>query len=210
MEITATVGLRRTSDLAQPDRGQHADLARGQHGGSAQHGLAARNVATGCRNRRTGGHRPAQLELVDAIGIRPHELGLLDHDHGIGATRQHAAGGDHRRRARAHRERRLQARGHDFRVDAQTAWCCVGSTRAVGGAQREAVHAGPIEARDIHRGEHILGQHALPGGAERDPFAGTGSKVEVAAQPGLRLVEPDDLQELLLPGRHGQGGAQIG
>ena len=48
------------------------------------------------------------------------------------------------------------------------------------------------------------------GGAERDPFAGTGSKVEVAAQPGLRLIEPDDLEELLLPGRHGQGGAQIG
>ena len=94
VEIIAT-GAAHDQHLGQADRGQHADLARGQDAARAQHRLAARDVAAGGGDAAPGAAGAAQLD-PDAPSAPSRELGLLDHHHGIGAARQHAAGRDQR------------------------------------------------------------------------------------------------------------------
>ena len=80
--------------LWQPQRGREPDLGRAELGPPRQHQLAllqvgARPVEVAAR-RIVRGHHDLTVE----------RLGFLEHDHGVGAPGQHAAGQDPGRRAR--------------------------------------------------------------------------------------------------------------
>ena len=88
------------------DRREHADLARGQQLAPPEHGLAARQIAPG-----EGDQLPRHRRPHHANGPgRVVEIGMLDHQHRIGAARNHAAGRDHGRGAGQHRQAGRHAR----------------------------------------------------------------------------------------------------
>ena len=90
-------------DGGDADRGQHAGIAAGQQLTAAEHGLAGGDVGSGKRHAaaRRDGSGDSQLAAVG--------LGVLDHHHGIGAARNHPAGGNRHGRARPNHGRRHDA-----------------------------------------------------------------------------------------------------
>lgn len=83
--------LPRNFHLGDAASRQHADLSRANDRAGAQQRLAARDVGSGI------GHELARRNCatnIDRIGAG--RLGVLHHDHRIGASRQRAAGGDRR------------------------------------------------------------------------------------------------------------------
>ena len=70
--------------------------------------------------------------------------------------------------------------------------------RGIGGAQREAVDVGPVEARHIDRGDDVLSEDPTDGLAERHAFLAERRQLEVAMKAGDRLVPIDHLEKLLL------------
>ena len=73
-----------------------------------------------------------------------------------------------------------------------------GRARRVGGAQREAVDVGSIEARHIDRGDDVVSEDPTDGLAERHAFLSERRQLEVAMKAGDRLVPIDHLEKLLL------------
>ncbi len=85
----------RDGNLRDPAGRAHADLARADHGAGAQQRLAARDVGTGIGHELPGRGGAADLDRATA-----DRLGMLDHDDGVGAARQRAAGRNRRRGSR--------------------------------------------------------------------------------------------------------------
>ena len=124
-----------------------------------QHHLAARDVGAGIGDELAGRDRAAHVDRRRSVAV--DQLGVLDHHHGVGAARDHAAGRDRGRGAR----RRLRAPAHGRRrstspLSAKPARRDVARARGVGGAQREAIDIGAIERRHVDRRGHIMRQHA--------------------------------------------------
>ena len=102
-------------DLAEPQRRQHADLARGEVRSGAKHRLASRDVRAGVAHVLAAGERTTDFEPLAAPG--GDELRMLDHQHRVGAARQHSAGRDRRRDAGDHGLARHDTGREDFVVE---------------------------------------------------------------------------------------------
>ena len=110
-----------------------------------------------------GAARAAQLDRRHALD----QLGVLDHHHGVGAARHHAAGGDGGRGAGPDLDLGRVAAGDHLGVERELLRRGVGRARGVGGAQREAVDIGAVERRHVDRRGEIGGQHAAERRRER-------------------------------------------
>ncbi len=97
VETIATRGRACTSSAVTPGGGQHAEVLRAQRPPGGQQLGARRGVLVGADDAVAGRHGPHHL---DRPGHRL--LRVLDHDDGVGALGQHAAG--------RHRDRALRAR----------------------------------------------------------------------------------------------------
>ena len=183
-------------DLRQARRGEHADLARRDECAPAQQGLAARDVAAGVGQVGAGRDRAGHGDhRTTGVVLR---LRVLDHDHGIGAARQHAAGGDRRRRAVSDLDgRRYTARQH-LGVEPQAARRRLGRAREVAGPHGEAVDRRAIEGRRVRRGGDRLGQDTVMRSRERHRFGRQRRQVQhrMPAQHGF--VGGDDFEKLFL------------
>ena len=192
----------------QPGGGQHADLPAGDEGAGPQHRLAAGDVAAGIGHRLPGDGRAAHQHhgaLRAFLG-----LGLLDHDHGIGAARDDAAGGDGRRRARGDRDAGRHAAGQQLGVQPQPARRRLGGAEGIGGAQREAIHRGAVEGRRIGGGGDRHRHHPAERGAERHGFGRQRGEVDGGMEARGGHLGGDDVEELLLPGGAADTLKQIG
>ena len=181
-------------DAGTTDRREHADLARGQQLAPPEHGLAARQIAPGEGDQLARHRRPHHANGSGRIV----EIGMLDHQHRVGATRNHAAGRDHGRST----GQDGQAGGHPRRqhlgIEREDARLGRGRARRIGGAQREAVDVGSIEARHIDSGDDVVSEDPTDGLAERHAFLAERRQLEVAMKAGDRLVPIDHLEKLLL------------
>jgi hypothetical protein len=143
-----------------------------------------------------GGGRPQHLDRAGGLV----ELGVLDHQHGISAARQHGAGRDHGRGPGGHRLAGLDAGREDLGVEPQGAGLVIAGTKSVLRPDREAVDVRAIEARHVDRRDHVLGEHPAAGLRERHALLAERCQRQMAMEAGDRLVAVDDLEELLLPG----------
>jgi hypothetical protein len=179
-------------DSRHADGGQDAGIAAGERLTTAQHRLAAGDVRSGERHaapRRNGPGNP-QIAAVD--------LRVFDHDHGIGAARNHPAGGNLNRRARPNDRRRHDARVNRFLGDRNGPWHLFRSTERVFGHDGKAIDVRAIEGRHVYRRDHIGGQDASEGGIERHRLDRARCQIESGAKAPLRLVAIQHVEELLL------------
>ena len=119
VESTATLRSPHDVDLRDAAGRQHADLARADARAAAQHHFAARDVGARVGNELAGRTRAAYVDRRRRRIL--HELGLLDHDHRIGAARHDAAGRDRGRGAGSDLERRRVAADDDLAVEREPA-----------------------------------------------------------------------------------------
>ena len=138
--------------------------------------------------------RAAQLDRRDALD----QLGVLDHHHGVGAARHHAAGGDGGRGAGLHLDLGRVAAGDHLGVERELLRRAVGGAGDVGGAQRKAVDIGAVERRHVDRRGEIVRQHAAERGRERHALGGQGREIEMRLEALARLLGGDDFEKLLL------------
>jgi hypothetical protein len=96
-----------------------------------------------------------------------------------------------------------------FGIEAQAHGRRIAGARAVGRAQRKAVHVGTIERRHIDRRRDIMGKHPGQRARERDRFGPQRCELDMAREARARLLGRDHLEELLLAGGLADGGEQI-
>ncbi len=182
-------------DLGEPQCRQHAGFARGQLLAAAQDDLASTNVRAGEGHVIARRHRPAQHQLAIA------NVGMLNHDDGVGPARQHGPGGDSGRGAGGDGVARRPASRQRLGVQPQRPRPVLARPERVGRLHREPVHVGAVEARHVERGGHVFGQYAPQRRQQRHRLRVQRPQVERRAEAALRLVAVDHVQELLLPER---------
>ncbi len=192
------LGPPRDVDRRQAAGRQHADLARADARAAPQQGLAAGDVGACVGDELAGGGGAPQLDRRPLRGL--DELRVLDHQHRVGAARQHAAGRDRRRSPRLDRERRRTAARQDLAVEQEATRRRVARADEVGGTYRKPVHTGAIERRHVVRRRDVGAEHPAQRLFQRDTLARQGGEIEVALEARLRLLGRDDLEELLLAG----------
>src|SRR5262249_22787837 len=138
----------------QPERRQHAGLARGHSFAAPQDGLALADISAGKGNIGSWRQGTADRER-SSVAVR-----ILDHDDSVGAAGEHTAGGDDGRGAGADRDGRFDAGGENLRVEAEEAGTLLTGTEGVLGAEGKAVHVGAVEARDVDGSDNVDGQNA--------------------------------------------------
>ena len=128
--------------------------------------------------------------LADLHGGIPEHLGVLDHDHGVRAGRQASARGD--AHALAGREGAA-----DHLVDGRAAGelhiggVAFAGAEGVRRPQGVAVHAGPVQGRDVLAGLDVFGQHPPQAVIEGQGFRRHGrERGEQSAEP-LRGDDPE-------------------
>ncbi len=125
---------------------------------------------------------------------------MFNHQDSIGATRQHAAGGDGGRAPEGDGQGRHDAGRKHLVVQLQRARCFLHRAEGVLRPHREAVDIGAIEPRDIDTCHDILGEHTAEGVFKGHQFLAERRKPQVLAKLRGGLVARDDIQELRLPG----------
>ena len=179
-------------DFGDANGRQHAGIAARQQLTLPQHGFAGGDVGAGERHAAAGGHGSGDPQHS------PPRVRVLDHHDGVSTARHHAAGGNRRRLARMDRRSRNDA-GVNVLVDqADDARGLFGCAERVLGDDREAVHVGAIERRDVDRGQDVGGEDASKRGVQWNPLDTTWGQVQSRAEPMLRLVAVEDLEKLLL------------
>ena len=141
------------------------------------------------------------LPGVTALAIRssrPLDLRVLDHDHGVGAARNHPAGGNRHGRARPNHRRRHDARVNRFLAELHGARHFLGRAERVFGDDGEAIHVRAVERRHVHGRDDVGGQHAAERGVERHRFDAARRQVDRGAKAPLRLVAIEHVEKLLL------------
>ena len=202
-------------DLAGPERpARRRDLAAGGQEGDARPGihLDRGDAEGGDRAEPAGGQHVARLQQRGAPGdvgaaapdvlpgVDGHEdgdvagaaaVGLLDHDHGVGAVGHRRPGGDLRALAR------LEGAGGDVagvhRLDAVEP-PRVRPARPEGalGHHRVAVHGGAVERRHVLARRHRGGEHAPHAGVQLDPLGPVEGPGGLVGQP-QGLLDGDGL-----------------
>ncbi len=125
---------------------------------------------------------------------------MLDHQHCIGATREHAAGGDHRRMTGNHGLGGHESGREHFVVESQRARRFLHGAERVLRLHREAVDIGAIEPWHVDVRRDVSGEHAAESLRERNEFLAQRSEPQVLAKLCGGLVARNDVQELGLPG----------
>ena len=123
-----------------------------------------------CRSR----HRTRIARARRRGGFRSREarrLRVLDHDDGIGAARQRAAGRDRGRRSRQHGPLRRGAAGDDFVVQHEADRRGFTGGSEIGGTHRKAIDIGTIERRHVDRRHDVFRQRAAERIGELAPLA---------------------------------------
>jgi hypothetical protein len=134
--------------------GEHADLARGYDLPGAGHRFAARDVAAGEGDELSSSNWAMNLDCRLAVDLP--RLGILHHDHRVGAARDDAAGRDEARHAGPHRQARRDSGSEDFRVQPQDFWRLHAASYSVARTDRKSVGTRAIESRHIDLGDHRL------------------------------------------------------
>ena len=151
----------RDDDLGNPAGRAHADLTRADHGAGAQQRLAARDIGAGI-----GHELPRRGGTADLDRARANRLGVLDHDDGVGAARQRAAGCDRSRRSLQNRPRRRGAAGDDLVVQLDADRRGLGGSGEIGGAHRKAVDIGAVVRAACSMGATISCASVQPSASE--------------------------------------------
>ena len=138
------------------------------------------------------------------------QFGLLDHHHGIGATRDDAAGGNGRGRAGRHFDFRRVAAGDHFGVEHQPLGRAVAGAEGVGRTQREAVDIGAIEWRRVDRGDHIMREHTRERSRKRHRLGRKRLEIEMPLEARARFLGGNDFEELFLLRRRAHARDEIG
>ena len=195
-------------DGREPAGREHADLARADQCAAAKQGFATRDIGAGIGHELSGRGRAPQFDEQAILVL--DQFGLLDHHHGIGAARQHAAGCDRAGGAGQHFDFRRVAAGDHLRIEPEFQRRGVARLRDILRAQGEAVDAGAVEGRNIERGGNVMRQRAAECAVERNGFGREGREIEMRGKALLRFFRRHHLQELLLPRRAADGGEQFG
>ena len=182
------------AQLRLADGSQHAGVPRAEPGAGKEHGLAGAHV------RARKGDRGARHALLadDQLPARFVPIRELHGQHRVGTARQHAPGGDGGSGAREHLLPGKHAGGNRLVVQAQAQRRVLGGAIGVLGAQRETVHVGAVEARHVHLGGDILGEHAAQRLFEGNGLRGERGDVEDRTPATLGLIAIQHLEELLL------------
>ncbi len=115
-------------------------------------------------------------------------VGVLDHHHGIGLGRHHAAGGNTHRRPGRQRLRRLFAHLHDagkFQISRQT----LTGAKSILGFDRIAVHRRAMKMRQIDRRVKIFRQNTAARLDGSDLFLA--HRLNAAAKSSAPLAAPE-------------------
>jgi len=180
-------------DLGEAERGEHADLARAEHLPGAQHRLATRDVGARMAEVLARRDRPRHPQAGRRVDLR-----VLDHHDRVGATRQHAAGGDRGGRPGHDRHLRRDAGREPLAGEGERAHVLLGRAMGVLRPQREAVHVGAVEARHIDRRDYGGREHPAERPRERDPLLAQRGEAQVALEARGGLLAADHGEELLL------------
>ena len=148
-------------DGGDADRGQDAGITAGQELTAAQHGLPAGDIRSGERHAasRCGGSGDPQPAAVD--------LRVLDHDDGIGATRNHPARGNFHGGARPNHRRWHDAGVNRFFAKLHGSRHFLGRTERVLGHDGKAIDIRAVERRHVNWRDDIGSQDAPERGVER-------------------------------------------
>ena len=141
-------------NIGPANGGKQSGLAGREQRPSAQYQLALGHVSAGEAQIDAGGHRVKHLQAF-SVNTR-----VLDHQHGIGAARQHPTRGNGTGRARLDNQARDGSRGNLFTAQSQASRRFLGCSIGVGGAERITVHVGPVERRNGFRGPGLGRKHA--------------------------------------------------
>ena len=179
-------------NIGPADRGKQSGLAGREQRPSAQYQLAPGHVGAGEAQIGAGGHRVKHLQAF-SVNTR-----VLDHQHGIGAARQHPTGGNGSGRARLDNQARDGSRGNLFAAQSQASRRFLGCSIGVVGAERIAVHVGPVERRHIDLGRHVRGQHPPQRGSQANSFGAQRHGADGLPPQAFRRVAVHDIEELLL------------
>ncbi len=140
----------------------------------------------------------------------PDQLGLLDHHHGVGAARDHAAGRDRGGGAGLHLQRRRIAGGDHFGIEPENFRLAVAGADGIGRTQGEAVHVGAVEGRRIDRRHHVVREHACERERQRHGLGRERRKIEMPLEAQARLIRRHHVEELLLARGRAHARKQFG
>jgi hypothetical protein len=174
-----------------------------------QHHLAARDVGAGIGDELPRRDRAAHIDCERIAVAFGDQLGVLDHDHGIGAAGNDAACGDRRCRTGLDLERRRMPAGDHFAVETKAARRGVARPRGVDRAQREAVDVGAIERRHVDRRGDVMREHTAERGRERDRLVRKRREIQVPGKAHARFLGGDHFEKLLLASGPPDRGDQV-
>ena len=141
---------------------------------------------------------------------RLDQLGVLDHHHGVGAARHHAAGGDGGRGAGPTSIFGRDARRRSPRRSAQPARRRVAGAGGVGGAQREAVDVGAVERRHVERRGHVMRQHAAERVRQATGSAASGERSRWRSKRAFASSADTTSRNCSCRARAAHGGKKVG
>src|SRR5262245_35880642 len=149
------------------------------------------------------------MHLDQSLVSLVHCLGMLHHDHCVGATRDHAARCNQARDARPHGLARHNAWGEDLRVQPQDLRRLPTCAESIAGADREAVNARPIEPRYVDLGDHWFRQHAVQAQVQGDGLEAQRTQSDMSVEARDSLIAIHHLEELILSSQAAQCGLNI-
>jgi hypothetical protein len=176
---------------------QHPDLPWRDDRLAPEDHFPARNVWASIRDELPRSRWPAQLDGRRSVLI--DQFRLLDHQHGVGAARNDAAGRDRGCRIRLDLKRRRMTADDDFAIQSKSAWRNIAGANGIGRSERKSIHVGAVEWRHVRGSNHILRKHAAERKWKRHSFVlHSRWHVDPTGEAGIRLFGRDHLEELLL------------
>jgi len=115
------------------------------------------------------------------------QLGVFDHDHGVGATWNDAAGRNRRCGAGGYFKHWCNAAGDDFAIEREPLRCARSGAERIRRPHRKTVDIGPIERRRVDRGDHVSGNDPRHRSRKRDGFAGQRRAIEPRLEAPTRF-----------------------
>ena len=179
-------------DVGDANRREHSRIAAGENLPPPEDCLAGGDVRSGEGDAAAGGDRAADLQR----GVS--NIDVLDHDHGIGATRHHPAGRNGDCLSASDHTRRNDAGVDHLVAEAQAAWNLLGSAERVVRDDGETVDVRSVERRDVQRGDDVDGENSIEGGVEGDMLDAARGQIDGRPEAALGLVAIEDFEELLL------------
>ncbi len=108
-----------------------------------------------------------------------YQIGLLDHDYGVGAARDDTSGGNRRAEPWCNCFNGHMTTGNYFRIERQHLGIAVVRTRGVDRTHGKAIDIRAVERRGINRGNDVLREHAAARIGERHVLRRKGFEIEM-------------------------------